>query len=327
MAKCYLTVDELIIEYMIYRVRENYEPKFTVTSFMKFLDLLKTKMEIEDIPNTGVELFKRFFERMDEKNKYSSYIGFIDYTRKDPLRDKEEWPKITMDFSNEENDYVIKAGNHLCIHEGSHSMHYDKKPVENIKVVMDEVLSKEQKRTIDENTPVSEDKLQIGKYIAAKMIKEIWLSDIDREIERKRWPHQCTDINKYLFEMDLAPIIGVTSIKSNLIELYKILAKRIAILYTQDKDLKIESGDNTVLCNQNYRLLIQGNERLIGYAYGDCRRSLEIDFSNFNMKESYEYGTSYYDEDADVAFDNTKLGNKKILDIVLALDNEGKKSD
>ena len=129
MAKCYLTVDELIIEYMIYRVRENYEPKFTVTSFMKLLDLLKTKMEIEDIPNTGVELFKRFFERMDEKNKYSSYIGFIDYTRKDPLRDKEEWPKITMDFSKEENDYVIKAGNHLCIHEGSHSMQYDKKPV------------------------------------------------------------------------------------------------------------------------------------------------------------------------------------------------------
>ncbi len=327
MEKCRLTVDELVNEFMIYRVRENYEPKFTVTEFMKFLDLLKTKLEIEVIPATGLELFKGFFERRDEKEKYSSYIGYIDYTRSDPLRGKKEWPKITMEFSEEENDYVIKAGNHLCIHEGSYSMHWDKKPVESIKVVMDEFLADEPKRTIDESISVSEEKLKIGKYIAAKMIKEIWLSDIAREIEWKRWPSQCTDINKYLFEMDLAPIIGVTSIKSNLLELYSTLAKRIAVLYSQDNNLKIESGDNTVLRNQNYRLLIQGHEKLVGYAYGDCRRSLEIDFSEFEIKESYEYGTSYYDEDSDVAFDNTKLGNEKLLQIVMALDEEGKKSN
>lgn len=327
MEKCRLTVDELINEFMIYRVRENYEPKFTVTEFMKFLDLLKTKLEIGDIPDTGLELFKRYFERRDEQDKYSSYIGYIDYTRKNPLRGKKEWPKITMEFSKEDNDYVIKAGNHLCIHEGSYSMHWDKKPVESIKVIMDEFLADKPKRTIDESIPVSEEKLQIGKYIAAKMIKEIWLSDIDREVEWKRWPHQCTDINKYLFEMDLAPIIGLKSIKEDLLELYKSLSKRIAVLYSQDNNLKIETGDNTVLCNQNYRLLIQGYEKLVGYAYGSCRRSLEIDFSEFEIKESYEYGSSYYDEDSDVAFDNTKLGNEKLLQIVMALDKENKKSN
>ena len=322
MKKSCLTVDELIIEYMIYRIRKDYEPRFTVTEFMKFLDFFKTKLDIGYIPEDGLKIFKNFFEK---KNKFMNMVGFvdyIDYTSEISIEDKKKNPRMTMEYSKEENDYIIKAGNCLCYHHGSHNMDWEKEPVESIKEVMDEYLINEKKRTIDENIEVSEGKLQVGKQIAARMFYEIWKSHIKYEIDCDSWPRQCTDINKYLFEMDLAPIIGLDSIKKELLELYSVLSKRIAILYSENEKFKINSDDNAVVSSQNYRLLIKGYERLVGFAYGEYKKDLEIDFSKLEITEAYEYGTSYWDCGADVKIDTTKIENEASKKLVLSIDNE-----
>ena len=56
----------------------------------------------------------------------------------------------------------------------------------------------------------------IGKYVTAQIVQNIWYSYIDKEIELHHWPRQCRDINKYLFDIDLAEIIGVKTLVKSL---------------------------------------------------------------------------------------------------------------
>ena len=58
-----LTVDDLIVEYAIYKVKNGYEPKYSTSEFIDFLHFFETKMEVDDVLYDGEELFKRFFER------------------------------------------------------------------------------------------------------------------------------------------------------------------------------------------------------------------------------------------------------------------------
>lgn len=44
-----LTVDDLIVEYAIYKVKNGYEPKYSTSEFIDFLHFFETKMEVDDV--------------------------------------------------------------------------------------------------------------------------------------------------------------------------------------------------------------------------------------------------------------------------------------
>ena len=56
-----LTTDDLIVEYLMYRIKNGYNPEFLTSDFIEFLRFFETKMEVEDTIYDGVPLFKRFF--------------------------------------------------------------------------------------------------------------------------------------------------------------------------------------------------------------------------------------------------------------------------
>lgn len=321
-----LTVDDLIVEFMMCKVKNGYEPSFLASEFMIFLHFFEKQMSIEDTLYDTEKLFERFFERKADSD-WSTTTNLI-------KQEKIIQPHMDMDYSYNDSDYLIKANYRLSdydrsvintyfMDEGMGKYDDYKGQTFKIRSIIKEWLTNFPKRKIDESIEVDEQNLSIGKYIAAEIITNIWNSYIDIQIQKHAWPKQCKDMEKYLFEMDLANIIGVKSIRRELIELYNVLSKRVAILYQQDPNLKISSSSNGYLAYANYKLLIQGYEDIINMSYGDYKRSLEIDLSTLKLKESYEIdGIYYWDEDPEVKTTITPIGTEEVKKLVKNLDNQ-----
>lgn len=319
-----LTVDDLIVEYMMYKVKNSYEPSFFTSEFISFLYFFESKMQVEDSLYENDKLFQRFFERKAERD-WSRTVNWN--TSK-----KEIAPHMEMIYSEENNDYLIKANYKLSDFDRSvintyfmdNGMgKYDDFHGQTFKIrsIIEEYLSTYPKRKIDESIETDDNNLIIGKYIAAEVIANVWDSYIEEQIEDHKWPRQCNDINKYLFKIDLAKIIGVKSIKNQLIELYKVISKRIAILYHQDKNLRISTNSNVYLARANYELLIEGYEKTIGIAFGNYKKSLDIDLSTLTFKESHVLDGIYdWYKDPDVKTTTSTVGNDNVRKLVRSLD-------
>lgn len=315
-----LTVDDLIVEYMMYKVKNGYEPNFLTSEFIDFLHFFESKMQVQDSLYDGEKLFKRFFERKAEHD--------WSITKNYDTGEKDIIPHMDMEYSEKDNDYIIKANHKLSDFDKSiintyfmdNGMgKYDdfKGTVSKIRSIIGEYLSNKPKRSFDESIKIDEKDLRIGKYLSAEIITQIWLSHIDKQIKSGKWPKQCRDINKYLFEYDLADIIGVSSIKNELIELYKVMSKRIAILYHQDKNLKVSSLARSYLEEANYKLLIQGYEKLIGTAFGPYKKSMGFDLEFLTFRELHEIDGVYFEDDEpDYKLTKNTIGNDKAKELV-----------
>lgn len=303
-----LTVDDVIVEYMMYKIKNGYEPKFLASEFIEFLKTLNGKIEVEDPTYEKDKLFPRFFERKLEK----------------------EWrngPHMNMKSIEEKDDFVIEANYKFSIYDESvintYFMKYNdkKERVTELREAIGKFLSNEPKRKIDTTIEVDKNAEIIGKYTAAEIISNIWESYIATKIENHQWPRQCRDMNTYLLETDLAVIIGLPSIKKTLLDLYCILAKRIAILYFQDKNLRISSYKNGFLERANYELLIEGYEDTIGIAFGKFKKSLHIDLENLTLAESHEKEGIYFeDEDPEIKTTTTAIKDNSVKRLVRNLE-------
>ena len=285
-----LTVDDLIVEYMIFKVKNGYEPQFLASEFIEFLHFFESKMSVQDILYESEQLFQRFFERKAE----------YDWHRWNP---KEMFlPHMEMMYSKDDDDYIIKANYRLSDYDlGCLNTYYmsdgklEKGKTAEIRKLIGEFLSGQPKRKIDETIEVDENALIVGKHIAAKIVNVIWNKYVSDLINFNQWPMQCKDIEKYLFNIDLAEIIGLKSIKNELLDFYRVISKRIAVLYQQDKNLEISSRSN-------------------GY-------SLYIDLKTSTFKESYEAPGIYYMWDShEFIITTTRIGNDDVQQLVRTLD-------
>ena len=320
-----LTVDDLIVEYMMCKVKNGYEPSFLTSEFISFLYFFESKMSVEDILYENVKLFKRFFERKGESD-WSRLVKFSN-NKKDVV------PHMDMIYSEEDNDYIIKANyllgeydrsiiNTYFMDNGLGKYNDYKGKTYEIRKIIEEYLSSSSKRKISDDVDVSNKDLIVGQEVTTEIILNIWDSYIKKLIANNEWPRQCRDINKYLFDVDLAKIIEVQSIKEQLIELYKVFSKRIAILYSEDKNLRISSNSNGYLARANYDLLIQGYEKLMATTFGEYNKSLDIDLGALTFKESHEVdGTYNFDEDPEIKTTTNKIGNNDIKKLVRRFNN------
>lgn len=307
-----LTVDDLIVEYMMYKVENGYEPSFTTAEFITFLYFFEEKMKVEDALYNNDELFQRFFER----------------------KSKSDWstPHMEMEYSEKEHDYLIKANYNLSgfdksiintyfMDNGMSRFEHFKGETFKIRSIIGEWLSDYPKRKIEENVEVDSFYLVMGKYLAAEIINIIWKAYIEENIKQKRWPGQCKDINKYLLEMDLAEIIALKSIKKELLDMYETISKRIAILFKEDSKLKISSSKGSYLAHSNYKLLINGFEDLFKMAFGQYKSKFLIDMEELSFTESHEIdGTYDWDDDVDVKTTTTTIGYEPVKNLVRSLD-------
>ena len=313
-----LTVDDLIVEYMICKVENGYEPKFSASEFLNFLYFFESKMEVEDSLYESKALFDRFFERKFGSDWQPSVV------------DNKIQPHMEIQYSEKDNDYIISANYRLSYYDRSvlNTHFMDNMPKNNsdrvtvkIRSLIGEYLSNQPKRKIDKTIQTDEKDLIVGKYVSAEIIAQIWFSYISKQVKYYKWPKQCSDINKYLFEMDLAEIIGVPSIKDRLVELYDVFSKRIAILYHQDNNLKVSSYLNEYLARSNYELLIEGYEETLGIAFGPSKKSFSFDLSSISFNNSNVVSTTYdLDDDFYAGYSSNLVGTDKVKKIIRNLD-------
>ena len=315
-----LTVDDLIVEYMMYKVNNGFEPQFLTSEFIRFLYFFNSKMAVQDSLYANEKLFRRFFERKAECD-WSRTINLV-------TNEKQATPHMDMIYSEEYDDFIIKANYRLSDYDRSVINTYfmpggqwGEGKVAEIRKLIGEYLSDQPKRKIDETIEIDDAALMIGKYLTAEIVKDIWSSHISKQIEYHKWPEQCKDIDKYLFELDLAEIIGLKSMKKELLDFYEVISRRIAILYQQDKNLKISNFSGGYLARANYELLINGYQEMFGIAYGRYKSSLNIDLAPSTFEENFEIdGVYMWDEDPDVKTTITQIGNDNVKKLVRTLD-------
>lgn len=292
-----LTVDDLIIEYIMYKSKNGYDPSFYAKEFFDFLKFFESKMEVKD-SLYGNELFIRFFER---KSQYD----WADYENIKGKKEKKYNPHIDMTYDVNKLDYLFKINYNFSMYDGSviNTYFMNSDDVKKIRLVIEEYVSNLPKRKLEDKKDLKLNCLLVGKKFAAEIILKIWDSYVYNNINSGKWPKQCIDINKYLFDLDLAEVINVPSIKKELFELYDVLSKRIAIMYSCDKNLEICSCDNKYLTKSNYDLLITGYEDIMNKYFGDfCynKKVLSLDVSNNIFKDTHKVDDTYEWNDEDM---------------------------
>lgn len=308
-----LTIDDLIVEYMMYKIKNGYEPSYTINEFIDFVHFFESKFDVKDSLYDGKKLFDRFFERKSKNDWFSK-------------------PHMDMIYSKSDKDYIIKANENLSCYDESviytyfmdnETGKYDdyKEKVYQIRSTIGEWLSNQPKRELNDFIDVNDKELLVGKYAAMEILGNIWESYVDNLIKSNNWPKQCKDINKYLFEIDLANIINVKSIKNELLELYKVFSKRIAIMYHEDKNLEISSDGSSYLSNANYALLIKDFEDIMSIAFGIYKKSLRIDLGNNTFVENHEIDGIYsWDEDTLMKIITSPIKNNNIKKLIKKID-------
>lgn len=273
-----ITVEDLMIEYMICKIKHGFEPQFSITEFTDFLSFFENIISVDGIEEDKEQMIRKIIVK-----KYS-----IDWSRVRNVQTKKEimYPHMTLAYDDKSNELIIRANYQLGNFDQEqlndrYNVNDKNSSMWEIKKTILEWLSQFSVRTIDNDVEITENDSKIGKTLAAQIIINIWESYVNKHVMEHKWPLQCTDINKYLFETDLAQIIGLTSIKKELLEVYNVFSKRIAILYHQDMNLKISSKKDFYLARANYELLIRGYEKFMSEYLDEKNKIIDIDLSDF----------------------------------------------
>lgn len=219
-----LTVDDLIMEYILYIIKNGYDSQFSATQFMVFLHFFENQMEVEDVLYGKKQLFTRFFER---EREYTSHLD--------------------MEYNRNLKDYLIQANYQLnasdCDSLTTNFM--DSSDVEKIRKLIAQFWEKVQKRKINTSIFIKKENLLIGKYTASEMIMYALTKNLGLDSEKL--------VSDELFELQ-----ALEPLEELLPDFYDEISKRIAILYQCDQNLKINNDENRYLANYHYHLLKDG---------------------------------------------------------------------
>ncbi|MEG2322267.1 MAG: hypothetical protein RSB71_02140 [Bacilli bacterium] len=308
--ECKLNVDDLIIEYMMFKIENGYIPGFLTSEFMEFLSFFESKMSVIDVIYDKKKLFDRFFERKKENSIFKML------SIPNELKKKEIFTKKTSI-----DDDFITINNHFGAFDSSiiNTYFMEKDEVNKIRKVISEFLINQEKRTIDMSFVPNQDKLKTSKYVTAKIVDKIWNGYVKEEIDNRRWPKQCTDIEKYLLQMDLSKIIGLKPLKKELFQFYSVILKRIAFLYQEDDNLVISGYAGTYLPFANYKLLINSYEKLFELAYNRYHGLLIFDFNKLLDVPKPEISI-FDDFDKYTEVENIVKEDKKIKRLIKKMD-------
>lgn len=308
-----LTIDDLISEYLMAKVNNGYEPNFTTSEFLNFLYYFDTEMKLDSSFYEKDKIFKSFFGKKENDSILKNPVPYLDI-----IYDK-ELQECIVSVNYNFGDYYKSTLNTYFLDNGMGRL--GKGKTGEIRKIINNYLTRFPKRKIEHNCLYNDTKFLIGKYIAAMMVQTIWKGYVYELISQKRWPSQCKDINKYLFEYDLAEIINARSIKSELINFYNEVSKRISIMYHNDKKLKISSYHNSYLARSNFDAIIRGYEKLVEYGYGSYKDSLGLDFTTLSFSE-YKPKNDIYSLYDDINIKNNLFNqNTDAKSLIRNLDN------
>ena len=286
MEKIKIDVDSLIINYMIYKAENGYDLSFTYQEFMDFVKSSEEMLDVTQFVDNPDILFKKFFERKND-NGWHFYSS------------QRFRPHIDLKYDANLHDHVLKANYNFSHYDTSiiDTYHWGEYKLLYLKDIISLYLDKFPKRKLNNSYPITDYEKDMAKGASALILSSVWNNYINEEIELGAWPRQCRDINKYLFDIDLASIIDVKSINDELLALYQDFSERIASLYHDDKNLKIGSYSNNYLKRSNYDIITDGYQDLMNI--GPYGKAINIDFDKLSFVEDYYKNPKVIDEKLD----------------------------
>lgn len=264
-----LTIDDLIVEYMILKIKLGYVPSYSIDEFMNFILYFEKYRSIDDVIYDGDKLFDRFFERkMNDWNFNDISLYFAE---------KKYVPHMIRN-----NDEIV-ATNKLSVYDYSLLNMYFMSVNEQVFIrdIIVRYLKRFSKREIDTSVNINNKNVEIEEFIAVKFINSLWREYVYKYIELKKWPIQCIDINEYLFDIDLAKIIKIPSIRDDVLSFYKDVSKMISVMIENDSSLEIKSSDNTYLPYANYEYIFKGYSELFDRFCRQCYFEVVVDKNLF----------------------------------------------
>ena len=189
-----------------------------------------------------------------------------------------------------------------------------------LEIAISSYLTKLPKRSYN-NDVYTKEEIEFAKHSSALIIEFIWNNYIDAYIEIGKWPIQCRDINKYLFENDLASIIEVPSIRDKVLSFYAETTEKILTLRKENPNFKISEITNSLLAKTNSSFITSGYEELFEYCK---KRTIEIDGETNTFTNRARADGVYVHENiiySDISLRKEKIGSAKTKKMIETINN------
>ncbi|MDD3392649.1 MAG: hypothetical protein PHE54_03840 [Bacilli bacterium] len=295
-----LTIDDLIINYLIEKTKKGFANGFGEKEFLDFLNFFKCNFKVSGNISDYTTYIKDFIDRKNARDwSHESHILFENGTVKPTY-------KLSVFDESIVNTYFMSPAQ-------------QKKIIGLIHDYLSKLKPESMPTSLNGHIGIVESQL-----FSAKLFSEIWDSYVAQNIHYGMWPSQCRDIFKYLIIDDLASRIEVTSVKSDLINFFGDSQYIVRLMLQNNDNLKMSSYSNVFLAYSNYTHFINGlkdkNQHLLAYL---SKIKFEMDFKTSEIQIGTVNTASvpcYYDEDYNYITSKQLLGSdEKVKKIVRAL--------
>ncbi len=167
---------------------------------------------------------------------------------------------------------------------------------------------------------------EISKQISAYIVNDLMIRYVKENIKNNKWPSQCKDIDKYIFEKDLASTIDLEGTRAKFIELYNHSILSIAEMLSNDCNLQLSNNKSECLAYSNYYKIIKPFSFISNYVYNEyqllnTKINIKIENEKINLLESTcvfsdpydEWGDQYEEKNKVLSKDNTHYTKLEML--------------
>lgn len=233
MAVYTVKAEELIIEYMIIKTKNGYEPCVSIEELLGFLNYYKHYYHSVIIPKDVSTLLENLFHI--QRTKWGNNLRVVN-TLAGTLHPT----------------YSLSTYSSIIASE------VDASTLSIIQAPIYDYISVLKKRSIDMYTCINRESLKVGKYVTATIIRQI-LDNIGEEYFQNAPPAlRYLSIDRVLFSKEHANSMYEEE-RKQILNFYMVASKRIGVLFEQDASLKIAQKDKC-LAKANYDLVTQGFE-------------------------------------------------------------------
>lgn len=241
-----LSINDLIIKYMLVKLENGYEPSFTMSEFEGLIKYYSEKNKLKYNYNINT-LYDNF---LDNKKDLWSYV--------DEKSNRLVFnPHLDLVCSNGEN--IIKANDYL---KPSDSIYVSSiKSIASRNDIIDYLEENNiPKRDLDKNIDLTPAALEVGKSIANQMLEEVltkYASELLNMDANKR-----VKISELFYNMSIENITKLKEFKEKITNCYDTISKRIAVLYMEDSNAIISNDRARSLAYSNYEAIIKDYKKM-----------------------------------------------------------------
>ncbi len=286
--------NNLIHRYIIEKIRKGYEISCTpveITGFLNFIsyfvDFSKSSKDYDDILNNYLNGFGSVTKDWSIREERFTYKPLVKQTESGLIV-----PTYDLAYNPQENEKT---------HMDKLNEYYTKYMEKNCS-----------KREIPTTDILDESTIEFGTNAAAALLMRIWNNKKGCYQKKGMWPIQCNDIKKYLLDIDLAEIIGLPSVRGDLLDFYFNISKRIMSVSQNDDEFRMTDFGYGVLAKSNFDLITQG---YTDYPYH--QKGVEASILIDREKNELQTIVNFYNGNRKIV----KLNDPKVLTLVRDLNN------